>query len=477
MPRARTARLPALPRDRKSVRTLADQALSRAAGAPLIAGNHVRILQDAAENYPTWARAMIDARRSIHIEMYIVHRDQVGKRFVELLATRAREGVQVRFVYDWWGCGTGPLLGLFKPLVEAGGDVRVFNPPSLGSVLGWTRRNHRKVITIDSRVSYISGLCMGQMWEGYPDRKLAPWRDTGMEVIGPAVAAVEQAFADSWEMTGGQLDRTTLPRADDIDEAGTVALRIVPTEPFTAKMFQLDVMVAALARRKLWITDAYFVGHGPYVEALRRAAHDGVDVRLLLPQGSDVGWTVPLSRTLYRTLLDAGVRVFEWNGPMLHAKTAVADGRWARIGSTNLNLVSWLGNWELDVAIEDTDVAGQLAAQYQLDLSRSTEIVANRPHRPAAAPARIRAHRSARRAGRTVRGVGSSIGAAVTGSRMLEDYEIMPLMVAGASLAGVTALAVWRPAVVAWPMAVLLGWTGLSFIGEALTLWWHRRRP
>ena len=138
--------------------------------------------------------------------------------------------------------GFGPLLGLFKPLVEAGGDVRVFNPPSLGSVLGWTRRNHRKVITIDSRVSYISGLCMGQMWEGYPDRKLAPWRDTGMEVIGPAVAAVEQAFADSWEMTGGQLDRTTLPRADDIDEAGTVALRIVPTEPFTAKMFQLDVM-------------------------------------------------------------------------------------------------------------------------------------------------------------------------------------------------------------------------------------------
>jgi len=477
MPLAKATRLPALPRDRKSVRTLADQALSRAAGAPLIAGNHVRILQDAAENYPTWARAMIDARRSIHIEMYIVHRDQVGKRFVELLATRAREGVKVRFVYDWWGCGTGPLLRLFKPLIDAGGEVRVFNPPSLGSVLGWTRRNHRKVITVDSRVSYISGLCMGQMWEGYPERKQAPWRDTGMEVIGPAVAAVEQAFADSWEMTGGEIDRTTLPRAAEIDEAGTVALRVVPTEPFTAKMFQLDVMVAALARRKLWITDAYFIGHGPYVEALRRAAHDGVDVRLLLPQGSDVGWTVPLSRTLYRTLIEAGVRVFEWNGPMLHAKTAVADERWARIGSTNLNLVSWLGNWELDVAIEDSDVAGQLAAQYQLDLSRSTEIVANRPHRPAAAPARIRAHRSARRAGRTVRGVGSSIGAAVTGSRMLEDYEILPLMVAGASLAAITALAVWRPSAVAWPIAVLLGWTGLSFIGEALMLWWHRRQP
>ena len=104
------------------------------------------------------------------------------------------------------------------------------------------------------------------------------------------------------------------------------------------------------------------MGHGPFVDALQQAARGGVDVRLLLPQGSDVGWTVPLSRTLYRTLLESGVRIFEWNGSMMHAKTAVADSRWARIGSTNLNINSWLGNWELDVAIEDADIARTMEA-------------------------------------------------------------------------------------------------------------------
>jgi phosphatidylserine/phosphatidylglycerophosphate/cardiolipin synthase-like enzyme len=476
MPRLQAARPATLPHDRKHLRALADQALSRAAGAPLVGGNKVRLLRDAAENYPTWARAFIDARETIHIEMYIVHRDEVGKRFIELLATRAREGVKVRFVYDWWGCGTGPLLGLFRPLIRAGGEVRPFNAPTFRSILGWTHRNHRKVITIDSRVSYISGLCMGQMWEGYPERKLAPWRDTGIEILGPAVGPIEESFADSWALTGGEIDRSTLPRARDIEDAGTVALRVVPTEPFTATMLQLDLMVAALARRKLWITDAYFIGNGPYVEALRRAASDGVDVRLLLPHGSDVGWTVPLARTMYRTLLDAGVRVFEWNGTMLHAKTAVADNTWARVGSTNLNLVSWLGNWEMDVAIEDADVAGRLAAQFQLDLAQSTEIVPNKPRPRPVASARLRAQRSARRATRTVRGVGSSIGAAVTGSRPLEDFEIAPLVATGLLLMALAAVAVWKPPAVAWPIAVLAGWTGLSFMGEALVRWIRRGR-
>jgi cardiolipin synthase len=146
------------------------------------------------------------------------------------------------------------------------------------------------------------------------------------------------------------------------------------------------------------------VGHGPYVSALQHAAQDGVDVRLLLPQGSDVGFTVPLSRTLYRTLLDSGVRIFEWNGSMMHAKTAVADSRWGRIGSTNLNLNSWVGNWELDVAIEDPRVAQTMEEHYERDLANSTEII-----RPAGARRCGRpAHNSAdgpvaRRAGRCAR--------------------------------------------------------------------------
>jgi CDP-diacylglycerol--glycerol-3-phosphate 3-phosphatidyltransferase/cardiolipin synthase len=257
-----------------------------------------------------------------------------------------------------------------------------------------------------------------------------------------------------------------------------VSLRVIATEPFVPRVFQLDLLVAALARHTLWITDAYFLGTGPYLEALRRAAGDGVDVRLLLPQGSDIGWTVPVSRTLYRTLLESGVRIFEWNGTMIHAKTAVADGTWARIGSTNLNLTSWIGNWEMDIAIEDPSVARTLAEQFEHDLSLSTEIVLRTWRRPVPppAPTSVRARRSARRVMRTVTGVTRSIGAAVTGNRPLEDFEIFPLIWVGVALTAFGAATFWWPLLIAAPLAVLVGWSGLGFIVEAATLWHSRRR-
>jgi phosphatidylserine/phosphatidylglycerophosphate/cardiolipin synthase-like enzyme len=485
MSRRLSARPAALPRDFSPLRTLADQAFSRAAGAPLVGGNRVRVLQDATENYPAWARAIIDARESIHVEMYIVHRDDVGRRFVELLAARARDGIRIRFLYDWFGCGIGPLVGLFKPLIQAGGEVLAFNPPTFTSILGWTRRDHRKLLTIDGRVAFVSGLCIGQMWEGRKDRGQAPWRDTGIEIVGPAVAHAEQAFAAMWNLAGGEIAINQLPKAEAIAPAGSVALRLIPTEPFTARILQLDLLVAAMARRSLWITDAYFLGHGPYMEALKRAAQEGVDVRLLLPQGSDVGWTVPVSRTLYRTLLESGVRIFEWNGTMIHAKTAVADSRWARIGSTNLNLNSWLGNWELDVAIEDEGVAKTLESHFEEDLERSTEIVLTARPRPVAATipppgsrpaAAARRHRSSRRVVRAVTGVSRSIGAAVTGSRPLENFELMPVLSVGLILAALAVVGLVAPRALAWPLAGLAAWMGVTFLVEAWSLW-HRGGP
>jgi phosphatidylserine/phosphatidylglycerophosphate/cardiolipin synthase-like enzyme len=473
------ARPPALPRDLQTLRTLANQAFSRTAGAPLVGGNAVRVLRDATENYPAWEGAIRRARRTIHIEMYIVHRDAVGRRFIDLLARRAREGVKVRLVYDWFGCGIGPLLGLFRPLVAAGGEVQVFNPPSLATALGWVRRNHRKLITVDGQVAYVSGLCMGQMWEGRPERRQEPWRDTGVEIVGPAVAQAEEAFAESWRLAGGEHAETIHVDPHDVPPAGSVDLRLIPTEPFTGNLLRLDLLATTLARRTLWITDAYFIGTGPYLEALKRAARDGVDVRLLVPQASDVGWVVPVTRSLYRPLLEAGVRIFEWNGTMIHAKTAVADDRWARIGSTNLNLNSWLGNWELDVAIENEQVALTLAGHFEEDLERSTEIVlTNRrattvtfgrapTQRPAPAP---RLNRSSRRVIRTVTGVTRSIGAAVTGSRPLENFEVVPLLVMALLMAGIAGLALVAPRLLAWVVAAIAAWMSLTFLVEAWSL-------
>src|SRR6185312_5284467 len=208
-----------------------------------------------------------------------------------------------------------------------------------------------------------------------------PWRDTGVALRGPVVTELEAAFAQSWSATGTPL-REFPSAAEPTTPAGDVALRLIATQPSTAGMYRLDQLIASLATRTLWLTDAYFVGIAPYVQALVAAARDGVDVRLLVPGSSDIPAVANMSRAGYRPLLKAGIRVFEWNGSMLHAKTAVADGQWARVGSSNLNLASWLSNREIDVAIEDAGFAAQLAAQYEQDLGHATEIVLSpRRHR------------------------------------------------------------------------------------------------
>jgi phosphatidylserine/phosphatidylglycerophosphate/cardiolipin synthase-like enzyme len=454
---------------------MADQVFSRTAGAPLVEGNATRVLRDATENYPVWDDAIASAKSAIHVEMYIIHRDDVGRRFVNRLADKARQGIAVRLIYDWFGCGLGPVLGLFTPLIRAGGEVRGFNPPALSSALGWLRRNHRKLIVVDGRVAFVSGLCVGRMWQGRPEKKLEAWRDTGIEIVGPAVANAEESFAESWRLCGGRAEDIAI--SCDTTPAGGVSLRLIPTEPFTGNLLRLDMLITALARRTLWLTDAYFIGTGAYIEALRRAAHDGVDVRLLVPQSSDVGWTVPAARSLYRPLLESGVRIFEWNGTMVHAKTAIADSRWARIGSTNLNVNSWLGNWELDVALEDDGVATTLASHYLEDLERSTEIVLqtyrspSRP-RPTGQPRRgAQRYRSSRRVVRTVTDVGRSLGAAVTGNRRLEEFEAGPVLATALLLAALAALAFFVPRALAWPFAALALWTAITFFAEAWKLW------
>src|SRR5438552_6059730 len=213
------------------------------------------------------------------------------------------------------------------------------------------------------------------MWVGKPEKKIDPWRDTGVEIRGPAVADIERAFAHVWAMIGDSMADGESSGANALVRAGNISLRVVATVPATAGLFRLDQLVAAIARQRVWLTDAYYAGTTAYVQALSAAARDGVDVRLLVPNATDIPLLRPLSRAGYRPLLEAGVRVFEWNGTMLHAKTAVADGRWARVGSTNLNPASWLGNCELDVLVEDDTFARLMEVMYIEDLTNATEVI------------------------------------------------------------------------------------------------------
>ncbi|MGA7439012.1 MAG: phospholipase D-like domain-containing protein, partial [Luteibacter sp.] len=360
-----------------STRQFAEQALSRSAGAPLIGGNAVDLLIDAQAHYDAWLKAIAGAKRHVFLENYIIRNDRIGQAFRDALVERARAGVFVAVIADWAGCLGQSRSSFWNPLREAGGEVRIYNPPRLGSSFGWISRDHRKVLVVDSEIGFLSGVCISEKWLGDPARDVPPWRDTGVMLRGPAVAEIEQAFTDSWRDAGpaGLPDDPRLVRSEAVADAGDVALRLIATQPSTAGMYRLDQMVAAMATKTLWLTDAYFVGVAPYVQALSAAARDGVDVRLLVPGTSDIPMVAGMSRSGYRPLLKAGIRVFEWNGSMLHAKTAVADGRWARVGSSNLNIASWLSNREIDVAIEDAGFAGKLAAQYEADLENATEIL------------------------------------------------------------------------------------------------------
>src|SRR5579871_1460776 len=358
------------------LRAIADQAFSRAAGAPLVHGNRLRILKDAGENYPVWLEAICAARKRIFFESYIIREDEVGHQFAGLLATKAREGVAVRLLYDWMGSRRGAGRSFWRNLSESGVEVRCFNPPRFDSPLGWLSRDHRKMISVDGRVGFVSGLCIDRRWVGRPRRGIGPWRDTGVEIEGPAVADIDEAFAETWAACGPPLAPEELQQdAESGAAAGEVALRVVASSPSVAGVYRLDQLVAAIARRSIWLTDAYFVGTTAYVQALRAAATDGVDVRLLVPRSTDVPFISALSRAGFRPLLEAGVRIFEWNGPMLHAKTAVADGRLARIGSSNSNLASWIANRELDVTTTDPRLAAEMAAMFENDLGNATEIM------------------------------------------------------------------------------------------------------
>ena len=451
-------------------RALTADAFLRASGAPLAYGNSLRILRDGEENYPEWLKAIESAEKTIHLEMYIIHNDNTGRRFRDLMAEKARQGVKVRVLYDWVG-SHGPLAyRMWKPAREAGAEVRAANPPSLDSLLGWASRDHRKLLTIDGSVAYISGLCMGDAWAGDPARGIAPWRDTGVEILGPAVADAEASFAEAWKKAGGSIQASEIPRRESLPQAGNVALRIVAASPETAGIYRLDLMVAASACKTLWLSDAYFIGTPAYNQALRSAALDGVDVRLLVPHGSDIQWIANVSRTLYRTLLEAGVRVFEWNGPMMHAKSAVADGRWARIGSTNLNIASWIGNWELDVVIEDEKLGRQMIQMFLEDLSNSTEIVITRRNKvrlaqplPAAGKAPI-ALGSGKQVLTGVLRVGSAINSAVTGHRMLSRTESTSLLTISLVVLGLSAVALFLPKVISYPIGVILAWMGILIL-------------
>lgn len=466
---------------RSAARDLAQRAFSRSAGAPLISGNRLRLLRDATENYPAWLEAIKAAQHYVHFENYILADDPIGNEFADALIERAQAGLQVCLIYDWLGVFRKSSAAFWKRLREGGVEVRCYNPPRIDSPLGWISRDNRKQIVIDGEVGFVSGLCVAQMWLGDPAKNIAPWRDTGVEIRGPAVSELEHCFARIWATLGPPLPAKTIGLNDRETAAGGVDVRIVASEPAISGTFRLDQMVVTFAQRRVWLTDAYFLGAPTYMQALITSARDGVDVRMLLPRATDIPLIKIMSRVGYRPLLEAGVRIFEWNGTLLHAKTALVDGRWARVGSTNLNLASWLGNCELDAVVEDEAFAQEMEAMYLHDLSESTEVVleGKRKVRPATAAvnkpaARKRGGSAARAAAGAVR-IGNVLGAALTNRRVIEPVEIRLLAWTGFGALALAIVFVAFPRVLAYPAGALLAWIAVAVLYRSIRLSRGRR--
>jgi cardiolipin synthase len=473
-----------------------DEAMSRAAGAPAVPGNSLGLQFEGPATFDRWLEAIDGARDFVHFENYILRDDRVGRTFREALVAKARQGVPVRVVYDWVGCWATPRR-YWKPFREAGVQLRAFNRPRLRDPLGILQRDHRKLVCVDGTVAFVGGFCVGVEWAGTP--KQAPWRDTGVEIRGPAAAAAGAAFGRIWAEMGDPLPVTVERDPGAMPRAGDTPAWIIEGEPGRSRVFRTLTLVAAHARHRLWITDPYFVAPRPVSEALAAAARSGVDVRILVPAHNNWPWVGSLSRGGYRDLLEAGVRLFEWQGAMIHAKTAVADGVWCRVGSSNLNTYSLLGNWEIDVGVLDDDLAGQLEGLFLADLASSVEIVL--PSRPLPVPATVAGERpppttpldpegslperlerelrsrvsgaasSPGSAGWRVADIvraGSVFGDALAGRRPLgrEDRTVLGTVSAGALVLAV--LLVFIPQVAGWLLAVGLGWLGVTGSVRAL---------
>ncbi len=357
-------------------------AINRAAGGRPIPGNQVDLLIDGPNAYRSMLAVIGRASRWIHLENYIFRSDAVGRRFAEALAERARDGVHVRVLHDAVGSLNTPRR-FWRRLREAGIEVRSFHPLRPLDLVGNFARNHRKLLVADGSVAVMGGLCIGCEWTGEDLAGGQPWRDTAVEVAGPAAAVLDQAFARTWEVAGGSLPDDDV--AGRVTPQGEAEVRVIAGEPGRERTYRVTELLAAGSIARLWITDAYLVAPPRMFQALRDAARDGVDVRLLVPGSSDLPFIRNLSRIGYRALLRSGVRIYEWDGPMLHAKTIVVDSRWVRIGSSNLNPSSLLGNYELDVLIEDRSLAEEMDRQFRLDIARSREVT----RRPVRAPPRL----------------------------------------------------------------------------------------
>ncbi len=343
--------------------------------ALLTRDNCVEIYADGGSAFEAMLAEIGAAREHVHLEFYIVRNDAFGRRVVSLLAEKARQGVEVRFLYDAIGGWRLP-PGFFTELKAAGGEVAAFFPfilPTLNLRLNY--RNHRKVAVIDGRAGYIGGLNIGEEYLG-KDPYFGYWRDTHIRICGSAVHLLQLRFITDWNRSS----KTKMQREPRYfpppEKRGRTAIQVVSSgpDPRWNEIEEAYLKMIVTARESIWIQSPYFIPNPGIISALRVAALSGVDVRIMVPDRPDHPFVLWATRSFLGELLESGVRAYTYNGGFLHSKTIVADGAVASIGSANWDLRSFRLNYETNAFIYDCAVAAELMRMFEDDLRSSTEI-------------------------------------------------------------------------------------------------------
>jgi cardiolipin synthase len=353
-------------------------------GSPLVAGNKVTLLVDGPATYDAMFKAIQKAKDHINLETYIFEDDDVGRRFADLLLRKQSEGVQVNMIYDSVGCLRTP-AAFFQRLRDGGVQALEYNPINPTKAREkWllTHRDHRKILIVDGSVAFTGGVNISKVYSSssvlaQEQRKKIEeaWRDTHVQIKGPVVAEFQKLFLDTWAREKGP----ELPKRNyfpTLKREGNDLVEVVGSTPGQENRITYVMYVSAFiyAQNFIHLTNSYFVPDKQTIKALSSAAKRGVDVKIILPGISDEATVLYAGRSHYMHLLKSGVKLYERRDAVLHAKTAVIDGVWSTVGSTNMDLWSFLRNDEINAVILGRNFAIEMESMFEKDLADSDQI-------------------------------------------------------------------------------------------------------
>jgi len=360
----------------------------RIARRPYAGGNRVELLRNGPQTYAAMTAAIKAAKRRIDMESYTFD-TAVGGAFADLLLAKRAQGVEVNLIYDAWG-SLGASKAMFDRLRKGGVHVLEVHPLGPIHALDFNRRDHRKLLVIDAAVTIVGGVNISEVYENkldpaHPtnDPNALPWRDTDVRIEGPAAEQFEQTFMSTWRRQKGEA--ITEPPPTPQTPRGDVRVMALAADPNTERtlIYRTLLVAITLAKSSIHLTTGFFAPPPDLLHALERAARRGVDVRVIVPSHSTSNLAIDAGRADYEDLMESGVHMFELKDVVLHAKTAVVDGGWSAVGSSNLDSRSVIFNNELDALILGANFTDQMEAMFRDDVARSREIDPRQwAHRP-----------------------------------------------------------------------------------------------